>query len=239
MTSANGQSFWAVTLLGAMRIEQADRTVYLPHRQQRLVALLALRAGMHRGAVAATLWPDSADAKAALSVRTTLHQLQGKARGLVECDGDQLRLGPATVDADTLCHCAGRAVVQRPIRPLSRAILVGGTLLPGWDEEWLDEPRAHLERHRLTALERESAAQLAEGNSADAVDLAARAVASDPLCESAHYLIVRAHLAAGNRARAIVAYRRLAETLHRELDVQPSLAFEELTAGSMSFSLSA
>ncbi|MET0782488.1 MAG: BTAD domain-containing putative transcriptional regulator [Microbacterium sp.] len=221
---------WTVTLLGQMRIECAGRTIHLPHRQQRLVALLALRSVMHRRVVAATLWPDSADAKAGLSVRATLHQINENARGLVECVGDEVRLGTATVDADALCQCAGQVEAGRRTPPASRATLVRGALLPGWDEEWLEEPRAHLERHRLAALESASAAQLVSGNSVDAIDLAERAVASDPLCESAHYLIVQGHLAAGNRARAMMAYRRLVETLRRELDIRPSLAFEDVAS---------
>src|ERR671912_593136 len=105
MGSATTGDDWTVRLLGALRIERSGRSVRLSHRQERLVVLLAIRSRMHRRAVAATLWPDSPDRKAALSLRVTLHQLRENAWGLVTCEADELRLMGATVDASALCTC--------------------------------------------------------------------------------------------------------------------------------------
>jgi DNA-binding SARP family transcriptional activator len=230
-TTSDDAAEWRLRLLGSWELGRRGRPVHLRHRQRRLVAALALHEPVHRESMATMLWPDSPRANAGINLRTTLHQLHGAAAGLIESDGYELRLGErVTVDVADLCGCRRADAASGLFSSAARALLMTGELLPGWYDEWLDEPRAHLERHRISALEGASAVELDRGHIEEAIDLAETAVAADPLRESAHYLVVRGHLAAGNRARAILAYRRLRDILRAELDVRPSRAFPEVSA---------
>jgi DNA-binding SARP family transcriptional activator len=57
---------------------------------------------------------------------------------------------------------------------------------------------------------------------AAAIDLGLRAVAMEPLRESSHRLVIRAHLREGNRAEALRQYEACSRLLHDELGVAPS-----------------
>jgi DNA-binding SARP family transcriptional activator len=47
-------------------------------------------------------------------------------------------------------------------------------------------------------------------------------VEAEPLRESAHRAVIKAHLAMGNRAEALRQYKRYAEVIRRELNLEPS-----------------
>ncbi|MGH9226430.1 MAG: ATP-binding protein, partial [Acidimicrobiales bacterium] len=64
------------------------------------------------------------------------------------------------------------------------------------------------------------------GDGAAALVAAEEAVALEPLRESAHLRVMRAHAAAGNRADALRAYERVRKTLADELGVNPSAQTE-------------
>jgi DNA-binding SARP family transcriptional activator len=57
------------------------------------------------------------------------------------------------------------------------------------------------------------------------------AVACEPLRESTHRAVVRAHLAEGNPAEALRQYRSYRQLLNDELGLPPSRQFQELIAG--------
>jgi hypothetical protein len=71
-------------------------------------------------------------------------------------------------------------------------------------------------------LETAATAVLALRDPAEAVALAGRAVAAEPLREAAHLLLVRAHAAAGDQAAALDAFATLRNTLAEELGLDPS-----------------
>jgi DNA-binding SARP family transcriptional activator len=60
------------------------------------------------------------------------------------------------------------------------------------------------------------------------VDLASQAVAAQPLGESGQRALMRAHLAAGNRAAALLADQRCRERVSDALGVAPSTETEAL-----------
>lgn len=104
---------------------------------------------------------------------------------------------------------AARAISSRP-------------LLVGEEGEWLDELRLRLADVRIRALECIADTWLAVGDPASAARDAAEAIAVDPFRESAHRLLIRAHLAAGEHGAAIRAYRECEQQLRDELGVTPS-----------------
>jgi DNA-binding SARP family transcriptional activator len=115
---------------------------------------------------------------------------------------------------------AARAISSRP-------------LLPGEEAEWLERLRRHLAEIRLRSLEALAEVWIEQGDPALAARDAAEAIEIDPYRESAHRLLIRAHLAAGDRgaaARALDACRRVFED---ELGVTPSPATSDLLSEAL------
>jgi DNA-binding SARP family transcriptional activator len=135
-----------------------------------------------------------------------------------------------TVDLDEAA-AVGRRLHSRsmgtPATAVDRELLMDD-LLPSFDETWLVVPREQHRQRRLHALETLALADLDSGRPLDAVDTALAAVAAEPLRESAQLLLVRAHLAAGNRAAARDQFHRFRELLAAELQVEPSVAMTTL-----------
>ena len=92
----------------------------------------------------------------------------------------------------------------------------------GWYDEWLLLERERLRQMRLHALEALAEQLVIAGDLPAAVHAALAAVAIDPLRESAHRALIRAHLAEGNRVEALRQLARLRHLLREELGVEPS-----------------
>ena len=89
-------------------------------------------------------------------------------------------------------------------------------------EEWTAEPRRRFNAawHRaLVWLATEASTQR---DWPGVLDFAGQILGRDACDESAHCMIVNAHLMTGNRSLALQQYRACVETLRRELGVQPS-----------------
>ena len=110
------------------------------------------------------------------------------------------------------------------------AKLLGGQLLPDWYDEWVLVERERLRQLCLNALERLSCRWLEQGEIALAIDAAFAAVAGEPLRESAHRVLVAAHLAAGNLGEAVRQYEQYQRLLRDALDLEPSAAFKRQVA---------
>jgi DNA-binding SARP family transcriptional activator len=114
---------------------------------------------------------------------------------------------------------AARAISSRP-------------LLAGEDAEWLERLRRRMAEIRLRSLEALAEVWIVQGDPALAARDATEAIDIDPYRESAHRLLIRAYLAAGDRgaaARALDACRRLLED---ELGVTPSPTTMDLLSGA-------
>lgn len=189
----------------------------VPVQSQRLVVLTALRRGRtDRRRAAALLWPDCDAERAAGNLRSALWRLHVARLDVVCADKSALWLHPeVTVDLDLVSSWAERLVqgtataADLRVRITALESLV---LLDGWDDEWLVVEREQMRHRLLHALEALVARLLADGRAPEAVDVALRLVAEDPLRESARMALVRAHLAEGNRAearRTVLAHRAL------------------------------
>ena len=120
----------------------------------------------------------------------------------------------ATLAAGDHAGAASAALVARSIASRS--------LLPGEEGEWLDGIRARLAEVRLRALECLGEVWIARGDPALATRDAAEAIRVDPFRESAHRLLIRAYIAAGDRGAAAHAYDECRRVLREELGVEPS-----------------
>jgi DNA-binding SARP family transcriptional activator len=104
---------------------------------------------------------------------------------------------------------------------------LGGELLPDWYDDWLRVERERLRQLRLHALEALAERLIGLGRHAEAIEVALEAVMCEPLRESAHRMLIAAHLAEGNRYEALRQYRRYCRAMREDLGLGPS---EQLTA---------
>ena len=103
-------------------------------------------------------------------------------------------------------------------------------LLPDWYDDWLVTERERIRQLRLHMFERCACELIDQGRMAEAIQIGLRGIAMDPLRESAHRVVVIAHLAEGNVGEALSQYRRFAEVLDRELGLTPSERIDGLVA---------
>ncbi|WP_164842801.1 AfsR/SARP family transcriptional regulator [Actinoplanes solisilvae] len=200
-------------LLGGFALLRSGGAVPVPISLQRIVAFLALRGPTPRRATAGVLWPSTCDEKAMASLRTAVWRLRRMADGLLNQPGDLLALDPSvTIDV---------AVVERTARPCTE-------LLPGWYDDWVIMDRERLRHWHIRLLEAAAAAAIEKADLNAAVDWALAAVASDPLRESAHRLVITALLADGNVGAARRHLTLVRNVFREQLGIAPSAQLSAL-----------
>lgn len=215
----------SVNLLGPPYVER-NGSVLRPPRGSKawaLLAYLALTDGpVPRSRLSDLLFEEAADPAGAL--RWSLSQLRRALTGVAAIDGDpvHLRLHPATrLDVDVVARGSWAEALRLPG--------LGGGLLEGLSPRvgasfdlWLSHERRRLAGQTAAVLAEAAHSRLARGEVASAVDLAVRLVAAEPLTESSHELLVRAHVAAGNSVAAAYQVAECRSLFLRELGVEPS-----------------
>jgi DNA-binding SARP family transcriptional activator len=224
-------------LLGTFSLEFGEDDVTVGDSAQRLLTLLAVQDGpMSRQRVARTLWPDLGTDRSRATLRCVLWRLQRLPVLPVCSTGATLRLSDAlAVDVLSVVRIA-TALLDRSAslsdRELSNALQLNfyDDLLPEREEEgaWLDDARERFRQLRLHCLEVLCEKLSAAGWHGAAVDAGLAAVRADPLRESAHYALIRAHLVEGNRREASRRYEGLRELVVGELGIEPNVEFGEL-----------
>jgi SARP family transcriptional regulator, regulator of embCAB operon len=236
-----------VSVEGSTLVDQAE----LPGRQGRL-ALVYLVLERHRPVpydeLADALWgaelPPSWDRslrvlvsklRKALSTSATGPGLGGDGAGpapLLVSDAGcyQARLGGAWVDVEAATNAVDRAEGAWRAEDLATAwseatvaaSVTRRPLLAGEDHAWVAQERGRLRGLRVRALEVLAAVYLARGDTVLAREVAQELVALEPLREAGHRLLMRVHVAGGDRAEALRVHQRLRESLAEELGVDPS-----------------
>jgi DNA-binding SARP family transcriptional activator len=224
-----------ITLLGGFATEIGGRTVELPAASQRVVAFLAIhRDGTGRLRIGNTLWPDADDAHAYASVRSALWRMRGSADGILRPPATTLRLAEdVEVDLWEAERVAGAALdgTLGAEASASASRSLSEDLLPDWDEAWLYFERERFRELRVHALEALCGSLSRRGAHAEAIRCGLLAIQAEPLRESAHVALMRAHLAEGNRAQALRHYEFLVTMLADELGVSPGEETQRLAAG--------
>ncbi len=223
----------ALSLLGGWRLELEDSPLEVQRSVQRLLAFVALRRHCSRNVVAGQLWPESTEARAHGNLRSTLWRAHKIAPELITERSGALSIG-RTVDLDVnrlvrrarcLIDDGGRAHEHADAE--RSEVLLEHDLLPGWYDDWLVLERERLRQLQLHALESLARSLAGRSRFSDAVDVAMGAIAAEPVRESAHRIVIEAHLAEGNFGEARRAYESLRRVLAIELGVEPS---HDLTA---------
>lgn len=220
-----------VELLQHFQVTSDGLSLVLGRSGERLVAYLALEdRSLARDYIAGALWPDTSQARAAASLRRALSLVRRLAPGLMRSSAHRLSLG-SRVSVDV--HAQRRLIDaitsgERATANVDELRLLRGDLLPDWDEPWLVASRQELRQLRLISLEAVAAAHLGEGRLASAMAVALRVACEEPLRESAHRLVVEAHLAQGNWAEAARHYMSYRALLWTELGLRPGRGMEAL-----------
>ena len=189
------------------------------------MAYLALTDGpVPRTRLSELLFDEADDPAAAL--RWSMSQLRGALAGVADIDGDPVRLRPhatTVVDVDVLARGSWAQALQLP--GLGSELLEGLSPRVGASFDlWLSNERRRLAGQAAAILREAAHSRLAQGEAASAVDLAVRLVATEPLTEASHELLVRALVAAGDPAAAADRLAQCRALFLRELGTEPSAA---------------
>jgi len=220
-----------LSLLGGFELRRGGETVHATQAAERLLAFLAIRARpMLRLYVASSLWPDSTEQHAIGSLRSALWRLGRSGQRLVEADAEHLRLATGVlVDLHDVSARGRRLLHGGPIEDGDfAAIMPAAELLPDHYDDWVLVERERYRQLRMHALEILCARLSSAGRHGEAIEAGIAAVNSEPLRESAHRVLIRAHLAEGNRCEAIRQFERYRSLLRHDLGLEPSPEIEAL-----------
>jgi DNA-binding SARP family transcriptional activator len=218
----------AISLLGpfAVRVNGAQLPRLRWRKGEAILTVLTLRHDRPVGRtwLAGLLWPDCAESQGLATLRRYLTDLR-RALGPEACrlhsptpSSLALDLAGATVDLLTF----DAAIAQGDDESLGEAVAVyRGPLLEGWTQEWVFQERQSREQAYLQALETLAHAARNRGEPGTAEGCLRRAVAADPLRESAQRAMMELLAGTGNYAAALEVYRELRLRLHRELNAEP------------------
>jgi DNA-binding SARP family transcriptional activator len=221
----------AVQLMGRFRLSTGPKRLDLPNSATRVIAFLALHPlANQRSHVAGQLWPDVTEQRARANLRNAVWKANTAADGLVESDTETIRLSEHIQVDVAILQTAAHHLLERS-HPFDDSVspdLFAEEMLLGWEDDWALFERERIKQLCLHALEALSLKQLEAGAPAAAIDAALLAVRLEPLRESAHRAISRAHLDEGNVAQAFRQFERYKELLYRELGLMPSTRYHQL-----------
>jgi DNA-binding SARP family transcriptional activator len=217
---------FSLQVLGKITLHREGFEVPLSGVMRRVVAYVALYGQSQRAIVAGRLWPDSGEAKAHASLRNALWQLNSRVQGLLFVSASCIEFSRETsVDLHRFTN-ASNSISEDPRDPYD-AFFMGGELLPGMYEDWIESERELLRQQCLHTLENNSALLLEQGRYADALELALKAVQIEPLRESSNAAVVAVHLCERNFVEALRHYETFKAQLWDVLGVTPSREFEQ------------
>jgi DNA-binding SARP family transcriptional activator len=224
-------------LLGGFELRCNGAVFHVTQAAERLLAFLAIRSRpVLRAYVAGSLWSDSTEQHSTGSLRSALWRLGRSGHRLVDADAERLRLAPDVhVDLHEVTDRAQRLVHGAPVEEGDLAALISAVeLLPDRYDDWVLLERERYRQLRMHALEILCLKLSVAGRHGEAIDAGLAAVGGEPLRESAHRVLIRAHLAEGNRCEAMRQFDRYRTLLHNELGLQPSPDISALVpAGSL------
>jgi DNA-binding SARP family transcriptional activator len=238
MPDQPGANPYELTLLGGFVFSVGgDALLRISVGSQRLLAFLAVRDQLvARDLVAATLWPQSADERAGVSLRLAISRLEDPVRQAVKVTAHDLGLAEGVaVDVHHSRALAHRLIARHAPRSETDigAIAVSALsddLLPGWYDEWAVIAAEDWHQLRIHALEAVAGRLTAAGRLAEAAAAALAAVRAEPLRENARAALIRVHIAEGNKSEATAEYERYRVLLRAELGLEPTVRLTQLLA---------
>jgi DNA-binding SARP family transcriptional activator len=217
-------------LLGEWHVVINEEPVELPVSAGTLLALLALRGPLERWKLTGILRPYSAQDAASACLRTVLWKLGDLRRLLLDVNRHTIALAPGVTTDLAEVRAAASAVLEEGMIDVDPSWF-SADLLPDWHYDWVLVERARHRQRRLHALEALAEGLAAAGRYADAVDAGMLAVEADPLRESAHRVVIAAHVAEGNLAEAVRQVEVCRRELRETMGLGPSVLLQELARG--------
>jgi DNA-binding SARP family transcriptional activator len=199
----------------------------VPEGSKQLLAFVALRRRrVDRRHAAGTLWPFGNDERAAGNLRSALWRLRRAGINVLAADKGSLRLREhVIVDLHLIDQWATRLIHGTAFGRdllISPSVFDALDLLPGWYDDWALMERERIRQRLLHALEALTMQLVNLGRYGEAVDAALLAVSADPLRESAHRVLIEAHIAERNLTEAHRSYIAYRDLVWRELGIEPS-----------------
>lgn len=224
---------WRLRLLGSLAIESpaGARPLKLGPKGQALLACVAAHGsvGVPRTRLLSLLWQDHDPEGARSALRQCLHQVRaelGDAAAIVVAEADRLALSEAACEVDTLTFEALARAASVPAL-LAAAARYRGDFAEGVESGVEFGQWAATERERLRDLAHGVVARLSEhALDADAFDdavaLARRLLATDRVHEGSWRALMRLHVQAGLRSKALQCFADCRRALREELGIEPS-----------------
>lgn len=227
-----------IALRGSSGVTLGERDFAGRQARRLFVRLAAIHEAVPQADLADDLWGASWPESWEVALRALVSKLRstlaraGAPGTLVSIDGTYALHLPAGawLDLDEAADAIHRAEAARAGGELSTACgwalgaraIASRQLMPGEEADWLDDLRRRLDDIRLRSLECLAEVWIAHGDAAVAARDATEAIRIDPYRESAHRLLIRAHIAAGDRGAAAEALNACRRVLEEELGVTPS-----------------
>ena len=223
-----------LTTLGATDLRdrhgRAIRDVLKQPKRAALLVYLAIegrKAPVSRDRLVALFWPESDSAHARNTLSQSLHHLrQALGAEFLENVGTaavQVRTDAlwcdATVFADALERGEAELALDLYRGDFCPTLFVSGAPAV---EEWVEEQRARLRRHALSAARTLAERLASQGDAAGALRTARRALALRPDDEADVRAMLTLLERLGDAAGALGAYQEWARRLKQELDVEPA-----------------
>ena len=222
---------FVLTLFGPPHVTvEGQPEVRLSAKALGLLAYLALEPGPHsREGLAALLWGESDEEAARASLRQALLHLRDVVGDALRADRSTVTLaGPVECDAVEFL-AAARSEPRRAITYDVPRFFAGITVRGAPDfDEWLERTRSRLLRKYQEVIRVAAREAVARSRWREAMDLAERWLASDPLVEEAMGVLMEALYCQGSRASALARYREFRDTLKREIGASPGEALNDL-----------
>ncbi len=215
-------------LFGAPRVALDGAPVRFDTRKATaLLAVLAVAGRpLRRDALAGLLWPELDHSRSRAALRRTL-SVAAVVGPALTIDGDLIGLDRARVQCDVTDF---RELAQNDDAAswVTAATLAEADLLEGFSlrdsvafDDWQRAAAEGLRGELARVLARLTAHHLDGEQFAEALEVARRRVAVDPLSEPAHAALMRVLALAGDRSGALQVYRSLVRLLDVELGVPP------------------
>jgi len=231
-----------IGVLGSFEVRTADGGLAdVPGARLRaLVTALALEPGrvVSKATLIDWIWGENPPADAANALQRLASRLRKALPGGVvegQTGGYRLAVDPDAVDALRFERLIGRARQEeglQRVRLLREALgLWRGAAMQDVglaDSKAFDAAATRLEGLRLTTMEERFEAEVSLGHGAEVVAELTDAVTAHPLREPLVASLMRALVAAGRDAEALVAYERTREALSDALGVDPSAELSAL-----------
>jgi len=221
-----------LSLFRSFHLERAAQPIHLPTRKMKsLFAFLALHPEPHSREKLATLfWGDFTDEAARASLRNALAAIrQSLGYDILFTDHETVQLNQGSIWIDVrafqkICDARiGLGVTDPEIESWQKAVeLYRGDLLADFYDEWITPVRETLRAQYIDLLLRLVQALRARGEYTRAIHYARRALMVEPANEKVHQNIMVCLVTIGDRHAALRQYEECQQTLHRELDVEPS-----------------